>query len=199
MELIILSWSLREASIAPHSHIAATRIYQWLPPSLQYACQYWVHHAKQSNADLHDGCQTHVFLKKHFFALARGHEPSGHHRQRYYACEDVTVACLSRWPNSFWKWGLNANFQMQKQGSVELQVLLEDAQRFILTDRYITNLAPLQLYSSALIFTPQRSAIRNLNSRVPQWLCELLTTTTWGPELQKLEGHIGVVSKVVFS
>lgn len=46
--------------------IPLSKINQYLSPELQYACRYWVHHAHQAKTDLHDGCQVHVFLQKHF-------------------------------------------------------------------------------------------------------------------------------------
>jgi hypothetical protein len=36
-----------------------------LPPEMQYACRYWVHHLKQSQQDIVDGDTTHLFLQKH--------------------------------------------------------------------------------------------------------------------------------------
>jgi hypothetical protein len=46
-----------------------------------------------------------------------------------------------------------------------LSDFLEDARRFILTYRHIVDLAPLQLYSSAIIFAPQTSLVRNICGR----------------------------------
>lgn len=50
----------------PRRDVAQATISQRLPPALQYACRYWVHHVKQGNANIHDGCQVHLFLEKHF-------------------------------------------------------------------------------------------------------------------------------------
>jgi hypothetical protein len=36
-----------------------------LPPELQYACRYWVHHLKQSQQEIVDGDTVHLFLEKH--------------------------------------------------------------------------------------------------------------------------------------
>ena len=46
--------------------IGNSRIEQYLPPDLQYACRYWVQHLQRSEARLVDNCQVHKFLKKHF-------------------------------------------------------------------------------------------------------------------------------------
>ena len=61
--------------------------------------------------------------------------------------------------------------------------------------------APLQLYSSAIIFAPEASIIRKAFwgqragsiGRVPE------VSTAWGPELQTLEGHDDSVLAVAFS
>lgn len=37
-----------------------------LPPELQYACRYWVHHLEQSEQHVRDGESTHLFLQEHF-------------------------------------------------------------------------------------------------------------------------------------
>jgi hypothetical protein len=36
-----------------------------LPPELQYACRYWVHHLEQSDRHIHDGDPIHLFLQKY--------------------------------------------------------------------------------------------------------------------------------------
>jgi hypothetical protein len=36
-----------------------------LPPELQYACRYWVHHLEQSGRHIHDGDPTYLFLQGH--------------------------------------------------------------------------------------------------------------------------------------
>jgi WD40 repeat protein len=82
----------------------------------------------------------------------------------------------------------------------DLPAFLEDARRFILKNRSIVDLAPLQLYSSAIIFAPQNSLIRNICGRVPTWIQQHPKTPIgWGLELQKLEGHSDWVNAVAFS
>ena len=40
-------------------------IEQYLPKELQYACLYWVQHIQNSETQLKDDGQVHVFLQKH--------------------------------------------------------------------------------------------------------------------------------------
>jgi hypothetical protein len=48
------------------SEIDEQTIAIYLPPGLQYACRYWVHHLEQSKSRIHDADLVHVFLQKYF-------------------------------------------------------------------------------------------------------------------------------------
>ena len=61
--------------------------------------------------------------------------------------------------------------------------------------------APLQVYASALVFTPTRSIIRSLyEDEYPKWI-KLITGVKedWSSYRQTLEGHLDIVNAVVFS
>lgn len=78
---------------------------------------------------------------------------------------------------------------------------LHDAQRFILKSRHIAEIAPLQLYSSGLVFAPMKSIIREkFGTEMFNWICTLPEVEEfWGAELQTLEGHSCSVYSVAFS
>ena len=78
---------------------------------------------------------------------------------------------------------------------------MNDAKRFLAKNREILNIAPLQLYSSAIVFAPETSIIRNrFKEHVPSWLRKLPTVEkAWGAVLLVLEGHSGFISSVAFS
>jgi len=61
--------------------------------------------------------------------------------------------------------------------------------------------APLQVYVSALVFSPRHSLIRNLfKEEAPPWLTiRPAMIDKWGACLQTLEGHSGSVNSVAFS
>jgi WD40 repeat protein len=61
--------------------------------------------------------------------------------------------------------------------------------------------SPLQVYPSALIFSPARSLIRELfEQEKPEWITtKLAIQDYWSPCLQTLEGHSGRVRAVAFS
>ncbi len=79
--------------------------------------------------------------------------------------------------------------------------MIQDANRFILYNRFIIEKSPLQVYASALVFCPTTSKIRILfqNER-PRWISKNpLVNENWSPCLQTLEGHTDWVSSVAFS
>lgn len=47
------------------TNVECSRIEQCLPPSVQYACLYWIQHLQRSEAQLHDNDQVHQFLQVH--------------------------------------------------------------------------------------------------------------------------------------
>ncbi|OQN95054.1 hypothetical protein B0A48_18850 [Cryoendolithus antarcticus] len=79
----------------------------------------------------------------------------------------------------------------QESRGTTLRAFLEDARRFILRNRYVVNLAPLQIYNSALVFAPTQSLVRNIFLRqIPQLLARLPNVQMyWSAEILKLEGH----------
>jgi WD40 repeat protein len=83
----------------------------------------------------------------------------------------------------------------------QLMSLLDDASRFALYNRYIIDQAPLQTYSSALLFEPSLSNVRQQFGDGLHKYFEVMPQVpdSWGAERQKLEGHDGWVSAVAFS
>lgn len=70
----------------------------------------------------------------------------------------------------------------------------------MLANRYAVDLAPLQLYSSSIIFAPRESVVRNVCGRIPGWIRKhSIAPQKWNSELQTLEGHSGPVWAVAFS
>lgn len=65
----------------------------------------------------------------------------------------------------------------------------------------IITTAPLQLYSSILIFAPSKSIIRNLfKGTIPKWIClQPKVENNWSQCIQTLEGHSLSVMSVAFS
>ncbi len=90
---------------------------------------------------------------------------------------------------------------IKSNNSSILGAFLYDANRFLLKNRDILNLAPLQLYSSAIVFAPATSIIRNrFKEHIPSWLHRPpKVQQAWNAALQTLEGHSGSVQSIAFS
>jgi WD40 repeat protein len=79
--------------------------------------------------------------------------------------------------------------------------MVYDAKRFILYNRSIIEEAPLQPYSSALVFAPKTSLVREqFLDQFPEWICRLPDVErAWSSTVQALEGHLEAVTAVAFS
>ncbi|RFU28896.1 hypothetical protein B7463_g7450, partial [Scytalidium lignicola] len=82
-----------------------------------------------------------------------------------------------------------------------LSMFLKDATRFLLRHRQILATCPSQIYSSAIIFSPEASIVRRENlHKVPKWLKSIpQTDNNWGPLIQILRGHTSGVTSIRFS
>ena len=72
-----------------------------------------------------------------------------------------------------------------------LHAIINDAERFLLSNKDIVQRAPLQAYASALVFSPYESLIRKENlPHYPTWFkYGPVVEGRWGPVLQTLQGH----------
>jgi len=79
--------------------------------------------------------------------------------------------------------------------------MLNDAKRFVLNNKWIIEIAPLQIYCSALVFSPMASAVRcQYWDQIPSWIANIpAVQKDWSPALQSLEGHSDTVNGVAFS
>ena len=85
--------------------------------------------------------------------------------------------------------------------NTELMAMFRDARRFILKNRSIVEMAPLQVYDSALVFCPKKSVIKQrFSDQAPSWIKSLtIVEEDWNSSLQVLEGHAGRVNALAFS
>jgi WD40 repeat protein len=73
--------------------------------------------------------------------------------------------------------------------------------RLVLANTFIIDSTPLQIYSSVLAFTPQKSKVREtFENVIPDWISlRPEAETNWNQCLQTFEGHSGWVNSVAFS
>ncbi|KAL3251159.1 hypothetical protein ABHI18_010792 [Aspergillus niger] len=164
------------------TEIHSDSIAGFLPTALQYACRYWVYHLTQGSAPARMLEQVLTFLKEH---LLHWFEAMG-------ILGMISEAIMA----------VNSLLQLTRdESSNEMNVFLLDARRFILKLAQIVETAPLQLYSSGLIFAPQKALVRETFEReLPDWLSRgPKVEEYWDPEMQTLEGHSNAVTSVAFS
>ncbi|KAF2866234.1 hypothetical protein BDV95DRAFT_672201 [Massariosphaeria phaeospora] len=118
------------------------RITACLPPELQYACRYWMDHLERSHGSIEDGDATHRFLEKHLL----------HWLEAMSLMHDTSL-CVH----------LVARLRLLvTPSSHAVASFLHDASRFVLRFVSVLAEAPLQIYSSALLFSPWTSIVREV-------------------------------------
>ncbi|KAL9615630.1 MAG: hypothetical protein Q9160_009362, partial [Pyrenula sp. 1 TL-2023] len=82
-----------------------------------------------------------------------------------------------------------------------LYALIHDIRRFAVYSLPAIEKAPLQVYSSALIFAPAKSIVREqFTGSIPGWIKNLpRLSEEWNAALATLEGHSDSVGAVAFS
>ena len=70
-----------------------------------------------------------------------------------------------------------------------------------MANREVIGLAPLQVYSSALVFVPRNSVVKKMFiESIPHWIHHIPNTKLdWTSQIQTLEGHSSPVHAVAFS
>ncbi|KAJ6015115.1 hypothetical protein N7540_009706 [Penicillium herquei] len=79
--------------------------------------------------------------------------------------------------------------------------LLQDARSFLLRHYHTINHWPLQIYSSAIIFSPESSVTKKRNlQKIPRWIRKISPMEdTWAFLVRTLEGHSDGVCTIAFS
>ncbi|KAL6885998.1 WD40-repeat-containing domain protein [Trichoderma evansii] len=160
--------------------------------AIRYSCSYWIEHlcdaiSHNDNAlfqtCLDDNGPVSAFLHTHFL-----HWLEALSLLRKISDNVISIVRLQN---------------LLKTQSPETQLLhfLQDGYRFILYFIRAINMAPLQIYSSALIFSPTQSLIlRAFRNDVPSWIHRNpIVDDTWSPCLQTLEGHKYIIYCVAVS
>ncbi|KAH9209097.1 beta transducin-like protein HET-E2C40 [Leptodontidium sp. 2 PMI_412] len=158
--------------------------------ALRYSCIYWINHLSGWNpssenhaTDLKDGGNMDVFLRtKYLYWL-----------EALSLCGGLSEGAISM-----------ARLEALVQGrtdAIDLAEITRDAHRFIIYHRTAIEISPLQVYVSALIFSPAESLIRRyFETEVPRWIMvKPPIRSKWSACLQTLEGHRSYVFSVTFS
>ncbi|KAF2395522.1 purine and uridine phosphorylase [Trichodelitschia bisporula] len=134
---------------APATEIENDRLERCLPAEVQYACLYWIQHAQKGGSQLRDDDQVHRFLKEHLL----------HWLEALGWMQKVSE-------------GFHAIVSLESMISAQrcprLSEFVHDMKRFVLYHRSAIELAPLQTYCSALVFSPAASLTLEGHSN-PVW------------------------------
>ncbi|KAF3121134.1 hypothetical protein TWF569_002811 [Orbilia oligospora] len=178
--------------------LGKSTIKEKIPEGSQYACRYWVHHLEQSGDYRDDEVRNCIyeFLRQYFLEWLEALSLIGQSSE----CINL-VDTLRR--------------LFYEYGESELSRFLYDAYRFLLQNWKVIDEAPLQIYSSCLIFCPQASIIKNLfqnriqkvafspNNKYLASASSDHTIIIWdanlGEKLKIPKKHSGTVTDVAFS
>jgi len=182
---------------------------QCIPLNVQYACRYWVYHLQQGtiqetkeidNKEFYENGQVLTFLQIHFLHWLEALSLIRKMSEGVLAVkilESIMVCAIISL-----NYSNPANLAMpQSDANHDLLMFLFDAKRFILNHRSIIESAPLQIYCSALVFSPRTSRIWcQYWDQPPIWIKQMpVVPQDWNPSLQTLEGHSAVVNAIIFS
>ncbi|CAH0048128.1 unnamed protein product [Clonostachys solani] len=156
---------------------------------VRYCCLYWVDHLDESEHDteveneaLSDEGVVHEFFRNKYLywleSLSLLHSMS----EGVLAMEKLVRL-------------------IENTGSMKLKSTIRDARRFILSNKRVIEMAPLQTYVSALVFSPTKSLVREFfKKEEPDWI-KLVPNpgSDWDSCLQTLEGHNTWVCSIAVS
>ncbi|KAH8799655.1 hypothetical protein F5884DRAFT_112869 [Xylogone sp. PMI_703] len=154
----------------------------------RYSCLYWVDHLlncdtmENTSSDLKDSGSVNKFLCQSYL----------------YWLEAVS---LMRSLSSGIVMIKSLENKLKADKCPNLYAFVHDAKRFVLYSRSAIEHTPLQLYCSALVFSPEKSVIRKQFEKcIPTWIQTLpKVQADWSAVLQTLEGHSSWVNSVAFS
>ncbi|KAK2470174.1 hypothetical protein H9L39_18322 [Fusarium oxysporum f. sp. albedinis] len=146
---------------------------------VDYAAMFWVSHLKNTSKDS-DKSQVGVFLHNKLL--------------EWLEC----LSLLDRLPTAID--ALRALEEILKDDGQAL-AFVQDAMRFLMRHYHTVSHWPLQIYSSALVFSPESSLVRGENlDKVPVWLERAPPMEEgWTPLIQTLTGHEKTVEVITFS
>ncbi|KAK1447635.1 hypothetical protein CMEL01_09474 [Colletotrichum melonis] len=156
--------------------------------SVAYSCAFWMKHLGESSTerDIKDYEFVNKFLRTNFL----------------YWLE--ALALMGELPQAVQGIQKLQNVIRGKPASKDesLANLVHDANRFLLYHKEMIAEFPLQIYESALLFSPEESVVRKhfFEDHAPQWIS--ITPgldMTWDTRLQSLTGHENRVDTVVYS
>ena len=170
---------------------------------IQYSCIFWIDHLRDSAAheSLDESDAILAFFEGRYLQWLEALSLLNSIPAGVQAIEKLEVYLVRGFHR---EWGFKktvSNILQQVSASQYLQDIIKDARRFLLAHKGIIEYAPLQVYTSALIFSPIHSQIRRLfGAEEPSWISlKPKVEANWTACLQTLEVHDSGVLSVSFS
>ncbi|KKF93548.1 Vegetative incompatibility protein HET-E-1 [Ceratocystis platani] len=152
--------------------------------AIQYSCVFWIDHLRDSPAGV---------------MVSENERVLGFFKEQYLQWLE-SLSLIHSIPA-----GIRAieklEAYLQEGPCHDLHNIVKDARRFLFSHAEIIEVAPLQVYASALVFSPTNSLIRQQFSQGELDWIELKPRVgeNWNACLQTFEGHYDYVTSVVFS
>ncbi|CAI7650785.1 unnamed protein product [Penicillium pancosmium] len=149
---------------------------------IRYSCIYWASHLCEAGEEcseaeyaLRDHGEVQPFFNKHFLHWIEALSLIG-------ATGDGIIAVIKL-----------QNLMKSFVRELMFPDFLQDMYRFFLHNAPLIQMAPLQTYVSALLFSPKKSLTRELFTKEePKWILKKpIVDETWSPLIQTLEGVSG--------
>ncbi|KAK1847772.1 vegetative incompatibility protein HET-E-1 [Colletotrichum chrysophilum] len=150
--------------------------------SVRYACVFWADHFMEGNAGQRQFEQVYAFITRHYL----------HWLEALGLLRAISegIASMSRMQQ----------IMETSTEPLESKRLVRDAVRFVRYYRIPIEIDPMQVYLSALVFSPKNSVIRGLfRTQEPTWPVKPVVDEDWSSCLQTLEEHQSRVTSVAFS
>ncbi|KAK5989016.1 Vegetative incompatibility HET-E-1-like protein [Cladobotryum mycophilum] len=186
--------------------ISRSNIDDCIAPVVQYACSYWVYHLQQSDISLNEHPGILDFFRTRFLFWLEvltliGRVADGIDMMKYLnsslqvspsVTSPSTRTLLAKMKSKF-------TGKVTSQESPSLRAVVHDATRFLFHHSSTIEEAPLQLYCSALIFSPEMSIIRRFyDHHIPTWISKTPSLSEmWEPRLRMM--HTSKAHFVAFS
>ncbi|KAF1820840.1 WD40 repeat-like protein [Dissoconium aciculare CBS 342.82] len=162
--------------------IDQSRIKGSISADVAYACSYWALHAVSGEQQMSDDDEIHKFLETHLLHWLEALSWLGRLSTAVSQINDLRK-------------------RAESDCCDKLAAFLRDARQFLIHSRYIIDLAPLQVYHSAIVFTPIQSIVRKTFHRetYATWAVLPEVRSQWSANFYKLEGHIDQIVAIAFS
>lgn len=165
--------------------VSINRVRAHIEGHVSYACGYWMYHTVHGRRNIRDNGEADVLAHEKFLYWLEALAWTGRLSESIAQIDSLIVM-------------LGDDVDDTKSG---LATFFSDARQFILHNRTIIEAAPLQLYSSALVFAPLNSCVRKIyGHHIPSWISLLPTVASkWSPVRMELFGHQDAVTLVCYS